>query len=237
MSETKLNYELIYLDRFQKVDLAAKEKVWAIISKYIWLKVGKPESILDPAAGLMEFLKFVPAKLKIAIDQVRPASSDYKDHGITFYHENAFNISVQERVDCVFISNFLEHLSSPEDVHQILQRMHSLLNDKGVIVIMGPNFKYCYKEYFDCADHRIALTHVSVREHLHSCGFMVKESIGRFLPYSFRSRLPTWPFLVWTYLRIPLLWPLFGKQFFIIAEKSSLQPDNSGLVKSRQQDV
>ena len=35
------------------------------------------------------------------------------------------------------------------------------------VALMGPNFKYCAREYFDCADHLLVLTHVSVRTALH----------------------------------------------------------------------
>ena len=60
---------------------------------------------------------------------------------------------------------------------------------------MGPNFKYCAKDYFDCADHLLALTHVSVQELLFAAGYTVTEVVPRFLPFSFRSRLPAWPAL------------------------------------------
>jgi hypothetical protein len=55
---------------------------------------------------------------------------------------------------------------------------------------MGPNFRYCAREYFDCADHTLALTHVAVAEHLHAAGFEPVKVVPRYLPYSFRSRLP-----------------------------------------------
>ena len=82
---------------------------------------------------------------------------------------------------------------------------------------MGPNFKYCAKDYFDCADHLLALTHVSVQELLFAAGYKVTEVVPRFLPFSFRSRLPAWPVLTRLYLRTPMLWPLQGKQFLILA--------------------
>ncbi len=49
--------------------------------------------------------------------------------------------------------------------------------------------------------------------------FKIKKVIPRFLPYTTKSRLPKHPLLIKIYLRIPLLWRIFGKQSLIIAEK------------------
>ena len=57
----------------------------------------------------------------------------------------------------------------------------------GRIAIMGPNYRYCAKEYWDCADHYVALTHVAIAEHLYAAGFEPSGSIPRYLPYSFRG--------------------------------------------------
>ena len=43
------------------------------------------------------------------------------------------------------------------------------------------------------------------------------EVVPRFLPFSFRSRLPASPALTRLYLRTPVLWRLQGKQFLILA--------------------
>ena len=55
---------------------------------------------------------------------------------------------------------------------------------------MGPNFRYCSHEYFDCADHTLIFTHVAIEEHLYAAGFEPERIVPRFLPYSFRGRLP-----------------------------------------------
>jgi hypothetical protein len=86
-----------------------------------------------------------------------------------------------------------------------------------VLAIMGPNFKYCAREYFDCADHVLALTHVSVEEHLIAADFELQEIVPRFLPFSFRSRLPASARLTRLYLQMPLLWRVAGSQFLLLA--------------------
>ena len=64
--------------------------------------------------------------------------------------------------DAIWVSNFLEHLHSQEEVAHFLERMLARLAPGGRIAIMGPNFRYCAKEYFDMADHTVILTHAGV---------------------------------------------------------------------------
>ena len=90
----------------------------------------------------------------------------------------------------IWVSNFLEHLPDQDSVAAFLERMRERLAPGGRIAIMGPNFRYCAKEYFDCADHNVILTHVGVEEHLYAAGYDIEAVEPQFLPYSFRGRLP-----------------------------------------------
>jgi hypothetical protein len=56
-----------------------------------------------------------------------------------------------------------------------------------------------------------------VQELLFAAGYEVTEVVPRFLPFSFRSRLPASRSLTRLYLRLPVLWRLQGKQFLILA--------------------
>ena len=60
------------------------------------------------------------------------------------------------------------------------------LKPGGKVDVLGPNFKYCASDYFDCADHILAMSHLAVAEHLFGAGFRVTDVIPRFLPFSFR---------------------------------------------------
>jgi len=97
--------------------------------------------------------------------------------------------------------------------------MYDALKKGGRIALIGPNFKYSYRQYYDFADHKIPLTELSVMEMLYSEGFSTILIYPKFLPLSFRGRLPLNKYLVRLYLNLPLLWKLFGKQFLIIAQK------------------
>ena len=70
-------------------------------------------------------------------------------------------------------------------------------------------------EYFDCADHTTILTHVAVEEHLVAAGLVTEQVVPRFMPYSFRSRLPSFEITTRLYLRFPTAWKVLGKQFLL----------------------
>jgi hypothetical protein len=113
------------------------------------------------------------------------------------------------------VSNFLEHLAVPGQVAEFLACSLAWLRPGGRIAILGPNFRYCSREYFDCADHVLPLTHISAAEHLCGAGYTLEEVVPRFLPYSSRSLLPKSAWLTRVYLRTPLAWRVLGKQFLV----------------------
>jgi hypothetical protein len=52
---------------------------------------------------------------------------------------------------------------------------------------------------------------------LRSKGFVVERIESRFMPFTMKSRLPKWPWLVKLYLRLP--WRPFAGQMLIFASK------------------
>ena len=125
----------------------------------------------------------------------------------------------REYFDGVFISNMLEHLPTQETVATLLRGLREFIKPGGVIAVMGPNFRYCSKRYFDCADHTLALTHASVEEHLYAAGFNPVQVRKRYLPFSFSGLLPSSPFLVGAYLRMTPAHSILGKQFLVVADR------------------
>jgi hypothetical protein len=213
----ELDYERLYEFRFQGIDHDARRKVWAQIAPFIWERMGRPSRVLDPAGGFGEFINSVPASERWLVDVV-----DYPERttapGVKIVIGDIFDVELPlAHFEGVFASNLLEHLRTPEDVSAFLNRMRETLAPGGTIAIMGPNFKYCAREYFDCADHHLALTEVSVQEHLAAAGYEVRRVVPRFLPLSFRGHLPPSPRLTALYLRLPVVWRVFGKQFLITA--------------------
>ena len=215
-----MDYERLYAYRFRDVDQGSREAVWSEIAAHVTERVlARPQRLLDPAAGRREFISAAPAPERWAIDAVDYGEAT-GDPGLRVVVADVFDAELPEaHFDGVFVSNFLEHLADPEAVHRFLRRMHTAMRPGGRIAIMGPNFRYCAGEYFDCADHILALTHVAVAEHLYAAGFEVASVIPRFLPYSFRGRFPASARLTRAYLGAPAAWRLFGKQFLVVANR------------------
>jgi SAM-dependent methyltransferase len=214
-----VDYQRLYEYRFRGVDQAARQAVWDVIARFLHRRLGEPASVLDPAAGRCEFINAVPAAERWVVDAVSYAEA-WKDPGVRLIVGDALAVDLPpDHFEAVFVSNFLEHLAAPEEVARFLTRMRATLKTGGRIAVLGPNFRYCAREYFDCADHRLALTHVAVEEQLYAAGFEVVESTPRFLPYSFRGSLPASPLLTRAFLRCPPAWRLLGRQFLVIGRK------------------
>ena len=214
-----INHQRLYEYRFRTVDQTARQEVWNEIAGYVYGAMGRPQKVLDPAAGRCEFINAIPAAERWIVDAVDYAEA-YRDDGIRAVIGDVLQVELPSGYfDGVFVSNFLEHLASQDDVARFLGRMRESMAPKGRIAVLGPNFKYCAQEYFDVADHTVILTHVSVCEHLYAAGFEIKRTIPRFLPFSFRGVLPPSPLLTRLYLRFPAAWRLLGRQFLVIAQR------------------
>jgi len=214
-----LDYRRLYDFRFRDVDQDSRQAVWDEVAPFVWTRMGRPARVLDPAGGRGEFVNAIAAEERWLVDMVDHAER-FVDPEVNLLIGDIFDVVLPDNhFDGIFVSNLLEHLADPDAVAAFLGRMRELLVPGGVLAIMGPNFKYCRADYFDCADHTLALTHVSVEEHLVAADFTVTEVVARFLPFSFRSRLPSSPALTRRYLASPLAWRVLGKQFLLLAER------------------
>lgn len=219
----ELDLERIYQHRFDGIAPATKAAVWRhigarILADGVRCRAGQPlRSVLDPACGEGEFLNACTGRnLALSGCDLRPRSPHLSAE-VQFHQGEFQNLHLERQHDLIWISNLLEHLPDPEAVQAFLARCKTALSPGGLITIMGPNIKYCASSYWDFADHRLPLSHLTVLEHLAAAGLDVVAAHDRFLPYSFRSRLPTHPRLVQLYLQSPWAWPLLGKQFLIRA--------------------
>lgn len=214
-----MNYERLYSYRFRDIDQDAKIAVWREIGPHVHSLMNRPRKVLDPAAGRGEFIGAVPAAETWAVDEVSCPEANYKPDTTVIVAPIMDAELPAQHFDGVFVSNFLEHLPDPEAIAAFLERMHTVMQPDGRIAIMGPNYRYCAGEYWDCADHHVALTHVAVAEHLYAAGFEPERIIPRYLPYSFRGIFPPSRTLTRLYLKTPPAWRLLGKQFLVIGRR------------------
>lgn len=212
-----IDFARLYEYRFKDVDQSGRTRVWEEISAFVHARMGAPRCVLDPAAGRGEFINTVPSAERWGIDLVEQTEWDPAVRRII---GDALQVDLpDDQFDGVFVSNFLEHLPTQDTVAHFLARMHATLRPGGVIAVMGPNFRFCAKDYFDCADHVLALTHVAVEEHLAAAGFQDITIVKRFLPYSFRGILPPSAAMTRLYLNMPFVWRVLGKQFLVTARR------------------
>ncbi|HEV2727914.1 MAG TPA: class I SAM-dependent methyltransferase, partial [Solirubrobacterales bacterium] len=166
-----MNFERLYEYRFRDIDQAGRLAVWREIAPHVHGIMGNPQVVLDPAAGRGEFIGSVPAKETWAVDAVSYDEAAYKPDTKVITASILDAELPAGHFDGVFVSNFLEHLYDQEQIATFLEKMREAMAPGGRIAIMGPNYRYCSDEYWDCADHYVALTHVAIEEHLYAAGF------------------------------------------------------------------
>jgi SAM-dependent methyltransferase len=220
-----MDYGRIYEYRFRDVPDSQKAAAWRNIARHVTGFMGGARRILDPSAGRCEFVNHAGAEEVWAVDMEAGFLAQAKP-GIKTVVGDIFNVTLpRDYFDGVFVSNFLEHLASAEQAADFLGLMRDALAPGGRLVVMGPNFKYCGDEYFDCIDHKLILTHHAVEELLYAEGFTIRKVYPQYLPFSFRKhRSPFLETLVKAYLAMPFVWKFFGKQFLIVAEKPAVRP-------------
>ncbi|CAB3687729.1 class I SAM-dependent methyltransferase [Achromobacter pestifer] len=216
-----VNLAELYRNRFAKEILPRKNAIWRVICRSFLQKyVKKTDCVVDVACGYGEFINNIDARKKVAID-LNPDTQDFLGNDIIFYQCPATALSdvIQADADVIFTSNFLEHLPNKQVLDQFIEQVHASLRPGGIYIIIGPNLRYLPGAYWDYYDHHLGLTHLSLMEALQLKGLEVEICVGKFLPYTIQSALPTHPFLVWLYLKLPFAWKVLGKQFFIVARK------------------
>jgi SAM-dependent methyltransferase len=216
----------LYQHRFPVQVLQRRQAVWKVLcSSWFSRYVPCGGRVLEVGPGYCVFINNIAASERVGVD-LNPETPTHAAPGVVIHQtaaEKLTDVVLPAHFDVAFMSNFLEHCRSQEQILSVLRAVHSALKPGGRVLILGPNFRYCYKEYFDYLDHHLPLTEKAVVEALLLVGLEVEEVRPRTLPFTFRSRLPSWPWLVRLYLQLPCVWSLFGAQFFIVGRRSVSQ--------------
>ena len=190
--------------------------LWKTLCNFVFNKMISPEdTVLELGAGYGDFINNIRAKKKYAID-IWEGSKEYLNKDVVFFCGSIRDLSILEKnsIDFVFASNLLEHLKI-EDIKIFLEQIKPCLKDNATINIIQPNFKYCFREYFDDYTHITIFTEKSLKDLLESHGFKVFYMKPKYLPFTVKSKLPVFPFLIKLYLILPIK-PI-GKQMFLRA--------------------
>lgn len=214
----------LYANRFDSRQMQAKVALWKVlIDEFLQFYVPPESAVLDIGGGYCEFINQIRAKKKCLID-LNPESKLFANPDVNVLNIDVLNWGDQadliEEFDRIFISNFFEHLRSKEELIQIISFCFEALKPGGSLLVIQPNFKYSFKEYYDFIDHQLPITHLSLQELLQTVGFEIDLIIPRFLPFSTKGR-PTSPWLLKFYLKLPVLWRFLGGQMFVKASKQN----------------
>ena len=196
-----------------------RDAVWkALLAGRIQHWVGRDREVLDLGCGWGEFIRNVQAKRKFAMD-LNPDAELRVGDDVEFIRQDcsqtwAFD---DDSLDVVFTSNFIEHLPNKAAIDATLAEARRCLRPGGTIILMGPNIRFVPGAYWDYWDHYVPITDKSLVEALGLAGFNVTKSVPRFLPYTMSDGKEAPIALVRLYLALPVFWPMFGKQFLVIA--------------------
>jgi SAM-dependent methyltransferase len=190
--------------------------VWKAVCEHLQRHVSETARVLDLGAGYCDFVNQIRAGRKWALDR-DPQFRRHCAAGVEFLAADVTTIPLPDRsLDVVFASNVLEHLDSAA-LERLLAELARVITPGGRLLLLQPNWCYCYRRYWDDYTHVKAWSHESLPDLLTAHGWAVERVDPRFLPFSFRSRLPASYLLTRLYLALP--WRPFAAQMLVVARR------------------
>ncbi|MBN1172653.1 MAG: class I SAM-dependent methyltransferase [Micromonosporaceae bacterium] len=214
----------LYERRFDADEMVRKTILWETLCEDFFIRYVTPDdTVLDLGAGSCEFINAIRCRRKIAVD-LNPDITRYAmDAQVLITSSENLSELGQGSVDVVFTSNFFEHLPTKRSLLRTLAECRRVLRPTGRLLVIMPNLRYLPGRYWDYFDHHLPLTHLSLVEALNLAGFDVDEVVPRFLPYTVKDApIAARRWVIRAYLRARLVWPVFGRQMFVVARSGAL---------------
>ncbi|MEI8196868.1 MAG: class I SAM-dependent methyltransferase [Phycisphaerae bacterium] len=191
--------------------------IWRAITERVQRYVRSQGTLLELGCGYADFINQIKAGEKIAVD-IDPKAAGYCSPGVRFIQGPVDQLGAiaDASVDTVFASNLFEHLTC-EQLDRTLAELRRVTRPQARILLLQPNYRYAYREYFDDYTHTKVFSHISLADFLTVNGFTPHTVIPRFLPLTMKSLLPKSYLLTKFYFWIPF-GPL-GKQMLVVAQK------------------
>lgn len=196
---------------------SGRTKVWEAITEYLQQFVRGEDCVLDLGAGYCDFINNIKARERIAVD-VNPEASKFCHDDVKFHCVSVMDLKIfqENSIDVLFASNLLEHLDDLE-LTNAMKDFNRILSQKARVILMQPNYRYAYKEYFDDYTHKKIFTHISLRDFFQANGFETIKIYPKFLPFSLNSRLPKSYILTKLYLHS--FFKPMAKQMLLVFKK------------------
>jgi SAM-dependent methyltransferase len=201
------------------IDDPRRAMVWKAIAGHLASNVRSDSHVLELGAGYCHWINNVRATRRVAVD-MWPELPTHAAPGVEVMVldiPGGLEPLPSASFDVVLASNLLEHFP-PDAAAMVVKTVSRLLRPEGRFILIQPNFRYCWRSYFDDYTHRSIFTDVSLPALLRSAGFNILTVKPRFVPYSMQGmRVPLTTWLVKAYLLSPLK-PAAG-QMLVIAQK------------------
>jgi SAM-dependent methyltransferase len=199
-----------------------RQYVWKVLARWIQKRFIPPGSdVLDLGCGYCGFINNVKAGKKYGLD-ASPVSRRYADRDVVLKIGDAARSMADCKagcVDTVFASNFFEHLDEAS-FDRVLAGVKRALKPGGRLILVQPNFRYAYRNYFDDYTHKLIFTHTGLCDRLAAEGFVIEACRPRFLPFTVKSAMGAFYWLIGPYLALPF--KLNAGQMLIVAKKSKV---------------
>ena len=173
---TRLLPEL-YDARFDEREVSTKDAVWREIVGFLGRYIDTSWPVLDVACDRGHFIRWIDASERWATD-IRDVS-EHLPAGVRFTRSSGLELEQTlplGHFGTVFMSNYLEHLESSDEVIEQLRVACRLLRPGGRAIVLQPNIRLVGPRYWDFIDHRVALTDRSLLEAAELAGLRTVDS-------------------------------------------------------------
>ena len=168
------NPDVYYQTRFEFDP--RRSLVWKCLCAWLQPWVPDQGAVLEIGAGYCDFINNIRAGKKIAVDIAetvkKAAAPDVETHISSC--EN-LDFIADASLDVVFASNLLEHLSVANGLKTI-HEAYRVLKKGGQLIVIQPNFRHGFREYFDDYTHLSIYTDVSLTDLIRGIGFQITRS-------------------------------------------------------------
>ena len=203
----------------------SRQQLRPIIARYFQKFIPKDSAILELAFWYGDFINNIQWSKKFAIE-INTDSLNYLQPWVTGMirdiakdNRSDYFVGSNVKLDCIFASNFFEHLDDEQLVH-VMSEIKKCLKPLRVLMLMQPNYYYFYREYFDDFTHKKVFSHASLYDFLESQGMNVRHMEKKFLPWNFKKNfLPVWIAKICLSLYFKLPFRIWGQMLFISSVK------------------